>query len=219
MSSHHATLHYIHDPLCGWCYAAQPLVSAAVRQLGARLELKLHGGALFGEPRQLDGDLAQHIVHSDERIAQLSGQFFGKPYLEGLLADTSTVLFSLPPINAVLAAHAIDASLAYPMLVAIQAAHYQRGLRVVEPDVLAELAEELAIDGNTFLQAFARVRSAELLEHIEASRRLLDEVHGHGFPTLVLEIHGKRQVLPHHHDYGKPEAFVERLAAKLPAVH
>ncbi|TBR39630.1 MULTISPECIES: DsbA family protein [Dyella] len=219
MSSHHATLHYIHDPLCGWCYAAQPLVSAAMRQLGARVDLILHAGGLFAEPRTLDHELGEHIAHSDERIAQLSGQFFGKPYLEGLLADPTTVLFSLPPITAILAARSIDASLAYPMLVAIQAAHYQRGLRVVDPDILVEMAEELAIDGDTFRQSYARVRSTDLLEHIEASRRLLNEVHGHGFPTLVLEVHGKRQVLPHHLDYGKPEAFVERLAARLPAVH
>ena len=24
-----ATLHYIYDPLCGWCYGAKPLVQAA----------------------------------------------------------------------------------------------------------------------------------------------------------------------------------------------
>ncbi|MBD8898455.1 DsbA family protein [Rhodanobacter sp. DHG33] len=214
-----ATLHYIHDPLCGWCYAAQPLVSAMQAQLGDRLALRLHGGGLFGEPRRVDAALAQHIVHSDERIAQLSGQPFGEAYKQGLLADEGTVLYSLPPIAAVLAAESLDAAKAYPMLAAIQNAHYQRGLRVVEPQVLTELAEEIGLDGTHFAQALARADGHTLFEHVQASRRLLDEAGGHGFPTLLLEVDGRRTLLPHHHYYGRPDAFVQMLAGQLPAVH
>jgi len=118
-----ATLHYIHDPLCGWCYAAQLLVGAALAQLGSRLALRLHGGGLFGEPHHVDPALAQHIVHSDERIAQLSGQPFGEAYRQGLLAEDGTVLHSLPPIAAVLAVASLAPAMAYPMLAAIQNAH------------------------------------------------------------------------------------------------
>ena len=82
-----ATLHYIHDPLCGWCYAVQPLISAAMERLDGRIALQLHGGGLFPEPSVLDESLARHIAQADQRIAQYSGQPFGKPYLEGLLAE------------------------------------------------------------------------------------------------------------------------------------
>ncbi|MDE2280505.1 MAG: hypothetical protein KGK04_13100 [Xanthomonadaceae bacterium] len=214
-----ATLHYIHDPLCGWCYAAQPLVGAALAQLGGRLALHLHGGGLFGEPRGVDATLAQHIVQSDERIARLSGQPFGEAYRQGLLAEDGTVLYSLPPIAAVLAAESLDATKAYPMLAAIQNAHYQRGLRVAEPAVLAELAEETGLAGVPFAQALARAEGHAVFEHVQASRRLLDEAGGHGFPTLLLEADGRRALLPHHHYYGRTEAFVQMLAAQLPALH
>ncbi|BFI95950.1 MAG: disulfide reductase DsbM [Rhodanobacter sp.] len=214
-----ATLHYIHDPLCGWCYAAQPLMGAVQAQLGGRLALRLHGGGLFGEPHRADAALAQHIVHSDERIAQLSGQPFGEAYKQGLLADDGTVLYSLPPIAAVLAAESLDAAKAYPMLAAIQNAHYQRGLRVAEPQVLAELAEETGLDGAAFAQALAYAEGHAVFEHVEASRRLLDEAGGQGFPTLLLETDGRRTLLPHHHYYGRPDAFVQLLAAQLPALH
>lgn len=213
------TLHYIHDPLCGWCYAAQPLVGAALAQLGSRLALRLHGGGLFGEPRQVDAALAQHIVHSDERIAQLSGQPFGEAYRQGLLADDGTVLYSLPPVAAVLAAESLDAAQAYPMLAAIQNAHYQRGLRVTEPAVLGELAEEIGLDGTRFALAYAAADGHAVFEHVQASRRLLDEGGGQGFPTLLLETGGRRTLLPHHHYYGRPDAFVQALAAQLPPLH
>lgn len=214
-----ATLHYIHDPLCGWCYAAQPLASAAMEQLGSRLQLKLHGGGLFGEPRVSDPELAQHILQADQRIARYSGQPFGQPYQEALLAGNGIVLHSLPPVAAVLAAESIDPALAYPMLVAIQHAHYQRGLRVAEPQVLGELADEVGVDGGLFEPAFAAASGTALYEHVQASRRLLDGVGAQGFPTLVLETPEQRQVLPHHRHYGQPDAFVASLSALLPALH
>lgn len=214
-----ATLHYIHDPLCGWCYATQPLVSAAQAQLGGRLALRLHGGGLFGEPRRVDVGLAQHIMHSDERIAQLSGQPFGEAYTQGLRADDGTVLYSLPPIAAVLAAESLDAAKAYPMLVAIQNAHYQRGLRVVEPQVLTALAEGTGLNGTHFAQALVRADGHALFDHVQASRRLLDVAGGHGFPTLLLEIDGRRTLLQHHTYYGRPAAFVQMLATRLPVLH
>jgi putative protein-disulfide isomerase len=214
-----ATLHYIHDPLCGWCYATQPLISAAMQRLGGRLALQLHGGGLFAEPRVLDKTLAGHIAQSDQRIAQYSGQPFGKPYLEGLLAEHGTVFYSMPPIAAVLAALDIDPTQAYPLLVTIQNAHYQRGLRVVEPPVLGELAEEIGLDGARFALAFAQTSGHALMEHVQASRRLLESVGGNGFPTLLLEQQGEQRLFDHSRYYGQPQAFVEALTAALPALH
>jgi putative protein-disulfide isomerase len=214
-----ATLHYIHDPLCGWCYAVQPLISAAMERLGGRIAVQLHGGGLFAEPTVLDESLARHIGQSDQRIAQYSGQPFGKPYLEGLLAEHGTVLYSMPPIAAVMAATAVEPTRAYPLLVAIQNAHYQRGLRVVEPPVLGELAEETGLDGARFALAFAEANGHPLMEHVQASRRMLESASGNGFPTLLLEQRGEQRVFDHSRYYGQPQAFVEALAATLPALH
>ena len=43
-----ATLHYIHDPLCGWCYGAAPLVKAALEVLPVRA----HGGGMMAGARR-----------------------------------------------------------------------------------------------------------------------------------------------------------------------
>lgn len=37
-----ATLHYVFDPLCGWCYAAAPLIEAAGQIDG--LNIVMHAG-------------------------------------------------------------------------------------------------------------------------------------------------------------------------------
>ena len=90
-----ATLHYIYDPLCGWCYGAEPILWSAAKASG--VELELHGGALWPEPTQLPEPTRLYIRQADQRIAQMSGQRFGPDYHNGLLLDPTMVLESTPP--------------------------------------------------------------------------------------------------------------------------
>jgi len=84
-----ATLHYIYDPLCGWCYGAEPLVWSAAK--AADVELELHGGALWPEPTHLPESTRLYIRQADQRIAQMSGQRFGPDYHNGLLVIADPV--------------------------------------------------------------------------------------------------------------------------------
>jgi putative protein-disulfide isomerase len=111
-----ATLHYIYDPLCGWCYGAEPLVRAAQGIPG--LALEMHAGGLWPQATHLPEATRRYIQQADARIAAMSGQPFGSAYLEGLLLDSTMVLDSRPTIAAVLAAAALDPTKALPMLLA-----------------------------------------------------------------------------------------------------
>ncbi|MBI0550673.1 DsbA family protein, partial [Pectobacterium parmentieri] len=116
-------LHYIYDPLCGWCYGAAPLALAAQEIDG--LELILHGGGMMtgSNSRTITPEWHDYVIPHDRRIAQLTGQTFGEDYYEGLLRDTSVVLDSAPPTAAVLAAEAMDDK-GMAMLYQIEQAHY-----------------------------------------------------------------------------------------------
>src|SRR5437899_7409366 len=80
-----ATLHYVFDPLCGWCYAAEPLVEAARGVPG--LSVEFHGGGMMTGPnrRKITPEWRDYVMPHDHRIAQLSGQPFGAAYFDGLL--------------------------------------------------------------------------------------------------------------------------------------
>lgn len=91
-------LHAIIDPLCGWCYAAAPLLVAAAK---AGFTIKLHGGGMLTGPRrkQIDANWRDYVMPHDLRIAELTGQPIGENYFDGLLRDTTVVLDSAPPLK------------------------------------------------------------------------------------------------------------------------
>jgi putative protein-disulfide isomerase len=187
-----ATLHYIYDPLCGWCYGAEPLVTAAADVEG--LDIELHAGGLWPQPTSLPNETRRYIQQADARIAAMSGQPFGEAYLSGLLLDPTMILDSSPPIAAILAAQSIDADKALPMLRAIQRAHYVEGRRVVEHDVLCDIAVECGLDRAAF---DAALRAAPADNHIEDTRRLMANVGSGGFPTFVLRREDRLFGVPH----------------------
>lgn len=178
------TLHYIFDPLCGWCYAAAPLIDAVRTHTG--VSIVLHGGGMLtgAHRRHITAQWREHVMPHDRRIAQLTKQAFGEAYFEGLLRDTSVVLDSAPPTTAILAAEAI-AGQGLDMLHRVQRAHYAEGLRIADHDVLQQLAMEIGLDANTFDAHFSRLVGEATETHIRESRAWLDRTGGQGFPTLA----------------------------------
>jgi putative protein-disulfide isomerase len=207
-----AVLHYIYDPLCGWCYGAEPLVSAASKVDG--LALRLHAGGLWPQPTRLPEHMRRYIREADARVGQMSGQPYGEPYLNGLLFDAELVLDSRPVISAVLAAQALDPDKALPMLRGIQHAHYERGQHVVREETLVAVAAEIGLDAAAFASARS---SVPVDEHIAQSQELMNNVGAQGFPTFVLEIGNDWFAVPHGRFASAPGKFAEWLDAQLRA--
>ncbi|MGB8420754.1 DsbA family protein [Paraburkholderia sp.] len=209
------TLHYIHDPLCGWCYGAAPLVSAA-REF---VSIVSHGGAMMTDIRRRYGsqEFRNQIAPHAVRIESLTGQRFSERYIDDLLCDGNSIFDSEPPIAAMLAVDSLaNASTAarasgkadsngdtnqsavitgLDLLARIQSAQYIEGRCVGELDVLTELAVEAGLPRDGFIESYQSVAGAVTAEHIDASRALLRRVGGHGFPTFAWEVQGRYEVL------------------------
>lgn len=185
-------LHYLYDPLCGWCYAAAPLINAA----RAVVNVRAHGGGMMtGARRQrVTPQLREFVQPHDERITQLSGQHFGAGYRDGLLYDTDAVLDSAPPTAAMLAAEAISGR-GLEMLARLQVAHHVDGRRIADRAVLMEVATMLGFDPAVFADALDRLSGAAVSAHIEETRAFMARVGARGFPSLVLETRGRMQIV------------------------
>lgn len=202
-------LHYIYDPLCGWCYGAKPLVQAAQQALPV---IAHAGGMMSGANRQsVSPQLRNYVMPHDRRIAEYTGQPFGEAYFEGLLRDHTAVFDSTPPIAAVLAAEATDGH-GLEMLGRLQTAHYVEGRRIADESVLLALAVQMGYVGEIFQVAF---KSVDTEQHIKASRALLAKLGGQGFPTLALEQDGQFTLIDISPWLGKPQAFADWLGQAI----
>ena len=202
-------LHYIYDPLCGWCYGAKPLVEAAQLVLPVNAHA---GGMMSAANRQgVSPQLRNYVMPHDRRIAEYTGQPFGEAYFDGLLRDHTAVFDSTPPIAAVLAAEAIDGR-GLEVLGRLQAAHYVEGRRIADESVLLELASDLGYVEEIFQPA---LKSVDTEQHIKASRALLAQLGGQGFPTLALEHDGHYTLIDISPWLGKPQAFADWLSQAI----
>lgn len=201
-------LHYIYDPLCGWCYGAKPLIDAA----RGILPVVAHGGGMMtGAQRQpVSAQLRDYVMPHYLRIAQYTGQPFDEAYFEGLLRDTTAVFDSAPPTTAVLAAEQLGGR-GLEMLGRLQTAHYVNGRRIADHDVLMAVAVEMGLEADAFRTAYDAMSGEVTQAHFKASRQLLSQVGGQGFPTVVLEQSGQYQVIDLGPYLGKPEAFAAWL--------
>ena len=212
-----STLHYVYDPLCGWCYAAAPLVKAARDVSG--LHIAMHAGGMMAgaQRRQITPQWRGYVMPHDQRIAQITGQPFGEAYFEGLLRDTSAVMDSAPPTTAILAAEEI-AERGLDMLHRLQHAHYAEGRRIADHEVLEAVAKELGFDATAFNAAYERLCGPATERHFQDSRQWLARIRGQGFPTFALEREGQLEAVDIGGFLGRPAAWADFLRGSLAGV-
>ena len=203
-------LHYFYDPLCGWCYASESLIEVA-RDI-SELRIELHGGGLIPNPVRLPETKRKQVRVADGRIHDLTGQIFGAAYLDGLLDHPDSIWHSPPTIAAVLAAETMAESMAFPMIAAIQKAHYVDGRRVIDIDVLADIAASIGLNKRSFRDQYESVPFAE---HIKTSQKMMNQLELHGFPTFVLKRADQFARLQHEPFYGKPDEFKALIISLL----
>lgn len=198
------TLSYLYDPLCGWCYAAAPLIKAV--QDIEHLNIEMHAGGLWmgDNVKPITSELRAFVMPNDEYIHQVSGQPFGEAYFNVLLNDASAQLNSEPPIRAILAAEKMSQQ-GLAMLQRIQTTHYINGLKVSELTTLMSLAQALNLNTEDFEEAY---QNTDLQTHIGKTHALMSQHQAQGFPTMLLTLdNGEIKRLKHGAFYGRPEDF------------
>ena len=201
------TLHYVYDPLCGWCYGAAPLLKAAAAIPELRIELHA-GGLWLGGRRQAMGQaLRDYVRPHDERIQALTGQPFGERYFNELLLRDGLLLDSEQPIRAILAVTALGGN-GLSLLHRIQQSHYRDGIWIGSLEHLTSLAVEQNIGADDFVKAY---QQADLASHLADSQRWMRRLGGQGYPTLGLVQGDKVTPLSASSFLGEPQAFARQI--------
>jgi Predicted protein-disulfide isomerase len=207
-----STLHYFYDPFCGWCYGAAPIISVA--DSIDELTIKPHGiGMLSGSKSKMMSPEWRDFVRPHEtRIHALSGQEFGEAYTAGLQERQDVLLDSSRPIAAMLTAQALSGD-GIPMLKRLQKGYYVEGKVITDPDVIADLAEELGFEKQVFIKQYQKMLADGVDAHIQESHLGMAEAGKQGVPAFILEHNGKYHELPFGHFISRPEKITEAIRA------
>ena len=209
-------IHYLFDPLCGWCYGASRLVHALSERLAPVAPLQLWPGALFPEPVTVERGMRAHIVQADARIHALTGAMFGKAYVERIGNPANTVTLWSVPVIAAIALGQSQERLA--LLEAMQRAHYVDGLDLADPEVLAGVAVQAGVDPARYEATMRSPAHAQATAMwIRQSQALMEQSGARGFPTFLVEKGGSMMLVDHQAAYRDPAALIahiEGLAAR-----
>lgn len=208
------TLHYLFDPLCGWCYGATPALAALADAADIHIE-PLPTGLFSGDgARPMDDAFADYAWSNDQRIERLTGQPFTPRYRTQVLANRERLFDSGPATVALTAVSLTEPLKELAALKAIQCARYVDGHDITNMRTLIGVLQQLDLaDAATLLER----RPAELLHanHARTSKATawMRELGARGVPTFILQSGTGRSLLHASAIYANPAALLAQLRA------
>lgn len=208
-----ATLYLIVDPLCGWTYAAQPIFKQAQQIQNLNIQVFSGGMLAFHNKRIINKNWQKFVTPNDQRIADLSGMPFGDEYRK-MLSNIGQVLDSEPPAKAMIVAKKMKQS-SLTMLAILQEAYFVKGLDICDGMVLSQLASAIGLEPYTFLNLYQKISEDEMAQHFNEAAQLLNQVQGQGYPSAIIEMNGKVELVNINQFYDQPTSWQTALINKL----
>ena len=207
-----ATLIYIADPMCSWCYGFGPELDTLLNGLAdVPLEIVV-GGLRANNTTPMDEEMKTMLLSHWRHVHEATGL----PFSDQALSHPGFIYDTEPACRAVVAARLLAPGATLPVFRAIQHAFYAEALNVTQGEVLARIASAaltnagFEIDAETFGAKWAAPESIAAThdDFIQTQRWGVT-----GFPTLVLDRNGKLDLITA--GFVRTEALVERMQAMI----
>jgi len=179
---------YVGDPMCSWCWGMAPVVEYIANRPDVDFRVVV-GGLRPGPAAQpLDADLRGFLAHHWEKVAEATGQPFSPVALERENWTYDTEMSA----RAVVVMRQLQPQHELTLFTRIQRAFYADGVDVTEPASYPALLDGLDVDAGEFMRLLVseEARTQAWSDFAEAH-----ELGVMGFPTVLLHIDGKLQVL------------------------
>ncbi|WP_062264144.1 DsbA family protein [Endozoicomonas arenosclerae] len=196
-----ATLIYLHDPMCSWCWGFKPTWEKVKSSLPEGISYINIMGGLAPDSHEPMPDATRQMIRSTWlKIQQQLGTQFNFDFWEKCQPRRSTY----PACRAVLAAAEQGAEEA--MILAIQEGYYLQAKNPSDIDALVGFANDLGLDTELFKQQMVSDEiNTSLQEHIQ----LYQQLPARGFPSLVL-LKGDNAI-PLTLDYQSPDRILAEI--------
>lgn len=186
-----ATLFYVYDPMCSWCWGYRPTWLALQQALQNELpELEVRyllGGLAADSEQPMALQMQQFLENTWHQIAQQLNTQFNFDFWRKNKPRRSTY----PACRACLLARALNKE--SEMLFAIQQAYYLQAKNPSNETTLIQLAKQIGLNENTFSEQLSNpLTQQKLINEINKTHSLPIQ----GFPSLVININGQDHSVP-----------------------
>jgi putative protein-disulfide isomerase len=185
---------YYYDALCGWCYGFSPVFNQIYAEYQSKITFDVVSGGLFlGNRVGPINEVAPYIkAGAYKTVESTTGVKFGKGFIENGLEQGKMMLNSLYPAIAlcIVKADYPEHTVAFAGL--LHQAFYVDGMDPVKVDGYAAYAASLGIDTAEFNE---KMKNPVYEQHALAEFSFAGQQGLGGYPALVLEVDGKREVL------------------------
>jgi putative protein-disulfide isomerase len=201
-----ATLIYVHDPMCSWCFGFSKTLKTLLDALPASIKVKRLLGGLAPDSNEPMSEATRNMVRQNwQRIEQaIPGVLFNYDFWD----DCEPRRATYPACRAVIAARQQGDDFDDLMTSQIHRAYYQQARNPSDDSTLIELAVEIGLDQQTFSDDLAANETQQsLLQEINLSRSLGVD----GFPSLVMECNGRYELI--HTNYTEADPMFSQINA------
>lgn len=201
---------YVMDPQCGWCYGNSKNITAIYNEFKDEMEFELlSGGMWVGKNAPQAGEqISSYIVPQIPRLTAYTGMEISNEF-KTLISNSDYVLSSLEPSAAIVLFKKMAHEKAVYMSKEVQQALFVDAKPLDELETYLPILEKYNLDKEKFKAAWLEEDNLkETQQEFNRARSLAN-----GFPTLILEVNGKQQVLAS--GYFELEAMRKRIKEQL----
>lgn len=205
MTTEKATLYYVYDPMCAWCWGYKPVWKQIETVLNGQIDIVyVLGGLAPDSDVPMPVEQQRMIASYWKRIEGYLGTEFNYDFWSKNTPRRSTY----PACRAVIAARKQDAEKA--MYAGIQHAYYLQAKNPSDNDVLIGVAEKIGLDVDKFTEdLLAEATHSELLQELQFARN----IGGNSFPSLFVKTKQGITELPV--NYEDPEVTLSQIRALI----
>ena len=208
MSDQLATLYYIHDPMCSWCWGFRATWSQVQDALTGKVNIQYVLGGLAADTDQPMPENMQISIRENWRKIQqeIPGTEFNYDFWSQCQPRRSTY----PACRAIIACGMQQVQLKKKMLLAIQQAYYLQAKNPSDENVLIQIAKDIGLDCELFAHD---LNSDECKSELDNDLLLTRDLYVSSFPSLVLSCN--HVISNIRIDYTSSEAILKQIYKQL----
>lgn len=185
---------YYYDALCGWCYGFSPVFNQIHAEYKGGIAFDVVSGGLFlGDRVGLINEVAPYIKAGAYKTVESStGVQFGEGFLKKGLEEGNMMLNSLYPAIALCIVKADYPQHKVAFAGLLHQAFYVDGMNPVDVAIYTSYAAQLGIPSAAFN---AKMKDSVYEEMALKEFQFASQQGIGGYPALVLEMDGKKEIL------------------------